>query len=201
LEKVVSLASSILRKKAHAERRMLLDIIAEQKAGCSGEGLISSLSNERDVEPEVALPSCIVEEDPSIGELPCIAEPRAMEDPVHASHSAEDIPGCPIEEIPWQDDLPSLQAEMTTDNEANAEQRKDAADLDEEMDSGTAPRSGSDVGMHGFLLSDEHLALVFELRSHLADMELRMLLMSHRLDILLGTFSGAPAQHKCPMCA
>ena len=124
-----------------------------------------------------------------------------MEDPVHASHSAEDIPGCPIEEIPWQDDLPSLQAEMPTDNEANAEQRKVATDLDEEMDSGTAPRSGSDGGMHGFLLSDEHLALVFELRSHLADMELRTLLMSQRLDILLGAFSGAPAQHKCPMCA
>jgi hypothetical protein len=201
LEKALSLASSILRKKARAERRMLLDIIAEQKAGCSGEGLISSLSNERDVEPEVALPTCIVEEDPSIGDLPCIEEPRAMEDPVHASHSADDIPGCPIEEIPWQDDLPSLQAEMPTDNEVNAEQRKAAADLDEEMDSGTAPRSGSDVGMHGFLLSDEHLALVFELRSHLADMELRTLLMSQRLDILLGAFSGAPAQHKCPMCA
>ena len=69
------------------------------------------------------------------------------------------------------------------------------------MDSGTAPRSGSGGGMHGFLLSDEHLALVFELRSHLADMELRTLLMSQRLDILLGAFSGALAQHKCPLCA
>jgi hypothetical protein len=201
LECALSLASSILRKKAREERRRLLDTIVEQKAGCSREGLISKLSNVRDAEPEVALPTCIVEEDPSIGDLPCIEAPRAMESSVRALIREDDVPGCIIEETPWPGDLPSFHAEKTTDNEVRAEQRKVAADLDEEMDSGTAPRSGSGGGMHGFLLSDEHLALVFELRSHLADMELRTLLMSQRLDILLGAFSGAPAQHKCPLCA
>jgi hypothetical protein len=180
---------------------MLLDTIAEQQVGSSREGPTSSVCNERDVEPEVELPTCIIEEDPSIGDLPCIEEPRAMKDPVRASHSVDDIPGCPIEEIPWQDELPSFQAEKPTDNKVSEEQRKAMPEQDEEMDSGTAPRCGSDSGMHGFLLSDEHLALVFELRSHLADMELRTLLMSQRLDILFSAFSGAPAQHKCPMCA
>jgi hypothetical protein len=201
LECALSLASSILRKKARAERRMLLDTIVEQRAGCSREGLISNLSDVREAEPEVALPTCIVEEDPSIGDLLCIEEPRAMEGSVRALNREDDVPGCIIEETPWPGDLPSFHAEKTADNEVSAEQRKVAADMDEEMDSGTAPRSGSGGGLHGFLLSDEHLALVFELRSHLADMELRTLLMSQRLDILLGAFSGAPAQHKCPLCA
>ena len=157
---------------------MLLNTIVEQKVGCSRDGLISSVRNERDVEPEVELPTCIIEEDPSIGDLPCIEVPRAMEVPVRVSHSADNIPGLPIEEIPWQDELPSFQAEKPTDNKVSEEQRKAMPEQDEEMDSGTAPHCGSDGGMQGFLLSDEHLALVFELRSHLADMELRTLLMS-----------------------
>jgi hypothetical protein len=201
LERALSLASSILRRRARAERRMLLDTIAEQKVGGSRDETIPSVRNERDAEPEVELPTCIIEEDPSIGDLPCIEVPRAMEVPVRVSHSADNIPGLPIEEIPWQDELPSFQAEKPTDNKVSEEQRKATAELVEEMDSGTVPRSDSEGGMHGFLLSDEHLSLVFELRSHLADMELRMLLMSQRLDILLSAFSGAPAQHKCPMCA
>jgi hypothetical protein len=180
---------------------MLLDTIAEQKGGGSREGLNSSVRIEREAEPKVELPTCIIEEDPSIGDLPCMEEPRAMEDPVRDSHSADDIPGCPIEEIPWQDELPPLQAEKPTVDEVGEEQRKAEAVLDEEMDSGSAPRSGPDGGMHGGLLGEEHLALVFEVRSHLADVELRTLLMSQSLDILLSALSGAPAQLKCPMCA
>jgi hypothetical protein len=124
-----------------------------------------------------------------------------MECSVRALIRKDDVPGCIIEEIPWPGDSPSSHVEKTTDNEPRAEQRQEATDLEEEMDSGTAPRSGSGGELHGFHLSDEHLALVYELRSHLAEMEFRMLLMSQRLDILLGAFSGAPAQHKCPLCA
>jgi len=180
---------------------MLLDTIVEQKAGCNREGLISNLSNMRDAELEVALPTCIVEEDPSIGDLPCFEVPRTMECSVRAFISEDDVPGCIIEEIPWMGDSPSSHAEKTMDNEPPTEQRQDMADSEEELGSGTAPRSGLGGEMHGFLLSDEHLALVFELRSHLAGMEFRMLLMSQHLDILLGAFSRAPTQHKCPLCA
>jgi hypothetical protein len=87
------------------------------------------------------------------------------------------------------------------DTEVSAEQRELAAGIGEAMDSGTAPRSDLGGGLHGSLLSDEHLALVFELRSHLADMEHRTLLMSQRMDLLLGAFSGAPTQRKYPLCA
>ena len=97
--------------------------------------------------------------------------------------------------------MPPLQAEKPTVDKVGEEQRKAEAVLDEEMDSGSAPRSGPDGGMHGGLLGEEHLALVFEVRSHLADVELRTLLMSQSLDILLSALSGAPAQLKCPMCA
>jgi hypothetical protein len=201
LECALSLASSILRKKAREERRKLLDIIIEQKAEGSREGSISKLSNVRDAEPEVAPSTCIVEEDPTIGDLPCMEVPQAMKSSARALICDDYVPGCIIEEVPWTDDLPSLHAEKTMGNEIREEKSKVAADSGVEMDPGTAPSSGSSGGLHGFLLSDEHLALVFELRSHLADVELRTLLMNQRLDILLDAFSGAPAQHKCPLCA
>jgi len=207
LERALSLASSILRRRARAEKRMMLDSMAEQKTGCSWDRMKPGVSNEKEAEPEVELPICIIEEElPCIemlrDDLPGIVRPQAMEVPVRASHSVDDTPGCPIEEIPWQEELPSFQAEQPTDNKASEEQRKAVDELDKERDAGTAEEgNGLEGGMHGFLLSDEHLALVFELRSHLADMELRTLLMSQRLDILLSVFSGAPAQHKCPMCA
>jgi hypothetical protein len=159
------------------------------------------LNNERDIEHEVELPTCIVEEDPSIGDLPCMEVPRAMECSVRTLIREDEVLGCLVEEIPWPGNSPSPHAEEPTDNEARAKQRKEAAGLEEDLESGNAPRSGSGGELHGFHLSDEHLALVYELRSHLAEMEFRMLLMNQRLDILLGAFSGAPAQHKCPLCA
>jgi hypothetical protein len=55
--------------------------------------------------------------------------------------------------------------------------------------------------LHGPLLRAEHLALVFELRGHMADQEHRALLMGQRLDLLLDAYSNAPAKRKCPMCA
>jgi hypothetical protein len=201
LECAISLASSILRKKAREERRKLLDIIAERKAEGNREGSCSNLSNDRDAAPEVALSTCIVEEVPAIGDLPCLEAPQAMASPVRALICYDYVPGCIVEEVPWTDDSPSLHAEKTLGNEMREEKSKVMAYSGEEMDVGTAPSNGPGDGLHGSLRSDEHLALIFELRSHLADVELRMLLMSQRVDILLGALSGAPAQLRCPTCA
>jgi len=164
LERAMSLASSILRRRARAERRLMLDSMAEQKTGCSRDGMKSGVSNEKDAAPEVELSICIIEEEMPCYEmlqddLPRSMMPRAMEVPVRASHSAEEIPGCPIEEIPWQGELPSFQAGQASDNKASEEQRKAVDEPDKERDAGMAEEgNGWEDGMHGFLLSDEHLA-------------------------------------------
>jgi hypothetical protein len=153
LERALSLASSILRKKAREERRRLLDTIVERKAGCSRDGFTSNLNNVRDIEHEVELPTCIVEEDPSIGDLPCMEVPRAMECSVRTLIREDEVPGCLVEEIPWPGDSPSPHAEEPTDNEARAEQRKEAAGLEEDLESGNAPRSGSGGECMVFILA------------------------------------------------
>ena len=60
-----------------------------------------------------------------------------------------------------------------------------------------------DVGgsMHGSLIRDEHLALMFDLRGHLSDLEHRALLMGQCMDMLFDAFSNVPAKRKCPLCA
>jgi hypothetical protein len=60
-----------------------------------------------------------------------------------------------------------------------------------------------DVGgsMHGALFRDEHLALLFDLRGHMSDLEHRALLMGQRMDMLFDAFSNAPTKRKCPLCA
>jgi hypothetical protein len=203
LERALTMASSILRRRARVERRRLLDSIVERKAGCSRDDSQSNLSSARDGEKENDWPSCIVEEDPSIGDLPSMELPRDMNChnsnnncPAQTITRDNDVPGCLVEEIPW----PPPQAEVPPDNATREEQGMEAAGLQEDSDPRNAPRNGSGGELHGFHLSDEHLALVYELRSHLADTDFRMLLMHQRLDILLGALSGVPAQHKCPLC-
>jgi hypothetical protein len=142
---------------------MLLNTIAEQEASCSREGLISKMSDVREADSRDAFPTCIVEEDLSMGDLLCIEEPRTMEGSNRALAREDDFPGCIIEENPWPGYLPEFGAENIVDTEVNAEQRELAAGIGEAMDSGTSPRSGLGGGLHGSLLSDEHLALVFEL--------------------------------------
>ena len=194
LERALSLASSILRQKARKEKRKLLDIIVERKEEGSREGSFSNLDNAREAEPEFALTTCIVEEDPTIGDLPGMEMPQAMEIPVRASTCFEYVPGCIVEEVPWSD-------EKTPGNEIGGEKSNAVADSGEETDVGNAPSNSPVDGLHGSLCSDEHLALIFEMRSHLADVELRLLLMSQRVDILLGALSGVPARIRCPTCA
>ena len=55
--------------------------------------------------------------------------------------------------------------------------------------------------LHGPLLRAEHLALVFELRGHMADQEHRALLMGQCLDLLLDAYSNSLSKWKCPTCA
>jgi hypothetical protein len=113
----------------------------------------------------------------------------------------DDFPGCIVEEIPWPGDLQAAGAKKTVDAEIEAVQRELAVGIGEAMELKIAPPSGLGGGTHGSLLSDEHLALVFELRGHMSDLEHRALLMGQRMDLLLDAFSGAPAQRKCPLCA
>ena len=98
---------------------------------------------------------------------------------------------------------------MNADNNCSA--RKDEGDDAEQMEfeAGIGATvelrdvSLNDVGdgLHGSLLHAEHLALVFELRGHMADLEHRALLMGQGLDLLLDAYSNVPAQRKCPLCA
>jgi hypothetical protein len=113
------MASSILRRRAREERRRLLDSIVERKAGCSRDDSQSNLSSARDGEKENDWPSCIVEEDPSIGDFPSMELPRDMNRhnsnnncPAQTITRDNDVPGCLVEEIPW----PPPQAEVPPDN-------------------------------------------------------------------------------------
>jgi hypothetical protein len=197
LERALALASSILRKKARVERRAVLNTIVEQGAGCS--------RTEKETEPADLFSGCVVEEDLSIGDLPCDEKPSAMETLSRQGTKCiptkdDDLPGCVVEEIPWTGDLQATGAEKMVKAETVVVQRKLAVGIGEAVELKTAPPSGLGGGTHGPLLSDEHLALVFELRSHIADLEHRALIMGQRIDLLLDAFSGAPAQRKCPLC-
>jgi hypothetical protein len=190
----LALASSILRKKARVERRVMLNTIVEPGAGCS--------RTEKETEPADLFSGCVVEEDLSIGDLPWDVKPSAMEklsrqDVKGTPTMDDDLPGYVVEEIPWMGDLQATDAEKMVKAETVTVQRKLVVGIGEAEERKTAPLGG---GMHGPLLSDEHLALVFKLRSHIADLEHRALIMGQRIDLLLDALSGAPAQRKCPLC-
>jgi hypothetical protein len=194
LERALALASSILRKKARVERRAALNSIVEQDAGCSRA--------KKETEPVDWFSGCVVEEDLSIGDLMCNVKPSTREtltrqDNNSAPTKVDDLPGCVVEEIPWLSDLQATDAEQL---EKLVTVEKATADNGKDEDRRTAPPSVQGGGTHGPLLSDEHLALVFELRSHIADLEHRALIMGQRIDLLLDALSGAPVQRKCPMC-
>jgi hypothetical protein len=212
LERALALATSILRKKARAERMALLATIAEPGAGCSREDTTIKPGDKQEAETEAVFPTCVVEEDPFMGDLLIDEKPRAMETTSREGTKLnlareDDFPGCIVEEIPWPGDNSPIRhgmqvagAKKTVDAEVEAVQRELATGIGEAMELRIAPLSGTGGGLHGSLLSAEHLALVFELRGHMADLEHRALLMGQRMDFLLDAFSGAPAQRKCPMC-
>jgi hypothetical protein len=89
----------------------------------------------------------------------------------------------------------------TTGAEVDAEQRVFDAGSGVAVDSRNVPLSDVGGSMHGSLLREEHLALVFDLPGHMSDLEHRALIMGQRMDMLLDAFSNAPAQRKCSLCA
>jgi hypothetical protein len=200
LERALALASSILRKRARVEGRATLNSIVERNTGSGMEAEVT--------EPVNWLSGCVVEEDPSIGDLKCLEMSSIRETPARQNNNSatvmlDDLPGCVVEEIPWLTDQQDAGAEQLEKRatDVNAGQlKKLMADDGKGEDRSDAPPSESGGGMHGPILSGEHLALVFELRSHVADLEHRASTMGQRLDVLLDELSGTPARHRCHMC-
>jgi hypothetical protein len=200
LERALALASSILRKKARVEGRAALTSIVERDTGSSKEKKVT--------EPVDWFSGCVVEEDPSIGDLTCLEMSSIRETPTRQNNNSaptmmDDLPGCVVEEIPWlidQQDTGAEQLEKRMTDENAGQLEKLMADDGKGEDGSDAPPSDRGGGMHGPILSGEHLALVFELRSHVADLEHRAFTMGQRLDVLLDELSGTPARHRCHMC-
>jgi hypothetical protein len=146
-----------------------------------------------------------VVEDPFMGDLTIVEKNRATEATLQENRTpvpAQDdyIPGCIVEEIPWPGDDTVCSCDTqakeagTTCAKVVVEQR--------EFDVGLGGATGSvDVGgsLHGSLLREEHLALVFDLRGHLSDLEHRARTMGQSMDMLFDAFSNAPAKRKCPL--
>jgi hypothetical protein len=168
LERALALASSLIRKKARVERREMLNTIAEQDVCCS--------RIEKDTEQVDLFPGCVVEEDPSMGDWLCDMMPKALEtfskrEDKSTPTMDNDPPGCMVEEIPWEGDLQDVEAEKMEKAEQVMAQRELETGTGDVADRTTAPPSGTDAGTHGPFFGDEHLALVFELRGHIADLE------------------------------
>jgi hypothetical protein len=229
MEYALSMATSILRKKARAEQLALHAIIVETGAGCSSETMEIKPRDRQEDGVADAFPNCYMEEISFMENLVNTPEPQAME-VKHQDGSgpkislADDIPRCIVEEIPWPGDYSPTSYDMQatfeeetrdkTREEANTNKdssaRKEEADGVElmELEAGIGATvelrdvSLNDMGngLHGSFLCAEHLALVFELRGHMADLEHRALLMGQRLDLLLDAYSNAPAKRKCPLC-
>jgi hypothetical protein len=109
LERALSMATSILRKKARAEKLALLATIVEMGAGCSSEATTIKPGDRQEAGAEDAFPTCYVEEYPFMEDLSTAQEPRAIE-ATHRDGSRpnfaqeDDIPGCIVEKIPWLGD-------------------------------------------------------------------------------------------------
>jgi hypothetical protein len=194
LERALALASSILRKKARVEGRAVLNSIVEQDVDSSRARKVT--------EPVDWSSSCVVEEDPSIGDLICKEKSSNREtltrlDDNSAPTMVDDLPGCVVEEIPWLSDQLATDAEQL---EKRGIDETTTTDNGKGEDGRNAPPDAHGGETLGPLLNDEHLALVFELRSHVADLEHRALTMGQRLDLLLDALSGVPDQRRCPMC-
>jgi hypothetical protein len=79
LERALSMATSILRKKARAEQLALHAIIAETGAGCSSETTTIKPGDRQEDGVADAFPTCYVEEIPFMEDLATTPEPQAME--------------------------------------------------------------------------------------------------------------------------
>jgi hypothetical protein len=181
LERALVIASSLLRKKTREEEKVRLSDIAEKEID---RGTMDTVMLEGS--NEQLYPACIVEEDPTLADLP------TLEAPCDTGRSGrgegnlnlgldDDPPGCIVEEVPW----PDLEAEV----DAGCATRKEG--WQDDVKSRTPEAEGDDLRGS---LREEHLALVFELRGHMADLEYRAHIMGQRLDAFLDVFPFAPAR-------
>jgi hypothetical protein len=205
LERALALATSILRKNARAEKRARLATIAESGAGCSRDvkEKVPEARQEKapgarqEVGIEEEFPPCIVEEIPFTEDLTTMEFTRVAtkrEDCKPTPALVDYIPGCIVEEIPWPgNDNCSCHTASTKVAEVAVEQRL--------LDAGSGAAVDEGGSVHGSLIRDEHLALIFDLRGHLADLEYRALCMGQRMDMLLDAFSNAQTKRKCPLCS
>jgi len=178
-----------------------LATIAEPGVGCNQDVKENVPGALQEAGTQEEFPPCIVVEDPFMEDLSIIENTRATA----ATHRDERRPipaeeddtlGCIVEEIPWPGDenfsCHDIQVNEagTKGAEADAEQRV--------FDAGS--RVAVDVGgsMHGSLIWEEHLALMFDLRGHLSNLEHRALLMDQCMDMLLDAFSNAPTKRNAP---
>jgi hypothetical protein len=211
LERALAMATSILRKKNRAERRARLAIIAEPGVGSSQQVKEHESVVLQKGGPEEEFPPCIVVEDPSMADMPFPAQTQLAphQEACKPSPTLLDyIPGCLVEEIPWPgEDTCSCQG-----TQANVASLKDAAPIVEQKGAEAnveqegheaGSEAAEDVGgsMHNSLIRDEHLAMMIDIRGHLADLEYRALLLGQRMDMLFDAFSNAPAKRRCPLCA
>jgi hypothetical protein len=226
LERALAMATSILRKKNRAERRARLAIIAEHGAGSSqhGKKQDSDVLQEKGFEEEPPpctiaeeLPPCIVAEEfpPCIVTEefpPCIVdEGPSMESvtpPMPMPSLLDYSPGCIVEEIPWPGDdtcnCQDSQVKATGPMAAEpcAKQEEEAANEEHEaLEAGSGAAVDGSGYMHDALFRDEHLAVMIDIRGHLADLNHRALLLGQRMDMLFDALSNAPAKRRCPLCA
>jgi hypothetical protein len=192
LERAIVMATSLMRKKARAEEQALLSTIAESELGCSSMDAVKLEGS-----TEQLYPACIVEEDLTLEDLPPMEMMSdigrlSSEDCKHIPKVEDDLPGCIVEEIPWPATEAAFEDGGATAKAGRSGEQSDARRRSPDEDGG---------GMHGRLLREEHLSLVFELRGHMADLEHRAYIMGQRLDVFLDAYSGAPARRKCPLCA
>jgi hypothetical protein len=190
------MATSMLRKKARVEEKALLSTIAEKETGCSNLETVKLEDN-----AEQLYPACIIEEDLTLEDLLTMDAPSdrvrsGSGDGNQTFRVDAEFPGCIVEEeAPWQSMETTSDAGGAQGDEKQMEDRS-GGQVDKKH---SATVDGGDT--HGFLLREEHLSLVFELRGHMADLEHRALIMGQRLDVLLDAYSGAPTRRKCPLCA
>jgi hypothetical protein len=181
LERALVMASSMLRKKAREEEKVLLSAIAEKEIDRgSMDTVMLEGSNEQ------LYPACIVEEDPTLEGLPTLEAPcdtgRSGSGECNFNMGLDvDPPGCIVEEVPW----PDLEAEVDAGCATGKEGWQD------DVKCRTPDAEGGDL--HGSLC-EEHMSLVFELRGHMSDLEYRAHIMGQRLDMFLDAFPFAPAR-------
>jgi hypothetical protein len=175
LERALVIASSLLRKKTREEEKARLSNIAEKEID---HGTMDTVMLEGS--NEQLYPACIVEEDPTLADFPTLEVPYGTGRSGRGEGNLnlgldDDPPGCIVEEVPWQE----LEAEADAGGVTGKEGWQDDV-------KGSSPEAEGD-DMRGSL-REEHLALVFELRGHMADLEFRAHIMGQRIDEFLDIF-------------